>query len=133
MGAQGSALSTLIARTAMTLVAVILVLRHVAPGREWFRYRRDWMRKVLKLGLPSAGQMTLEVGVFATATLLAGSLAADQMAAHQIVLNVASVMFMVPLGLVPRRPSGSARTWVRAVLRPRGTPEISRSGSAWVS
>ncbi len=99
MGAAGSALSTLIARSAMVIAAAALVLRQAAPDGAWHRYRRDWMQRVLKLGLPSAGQMTLEVGVFATATLLAGSLAADQMAAHQIVLNVASVMFMVPLGL----------------------------------
>jgi MATE family multidrug resistance protein len=44
-------------------------------------------------------QFTLEVGVFATASLLAGKLGATPLAAHQIVLQVASVTFMVPLGI----------------------------------
>ena len=44
-------------------------------------------------------QVTLEVGVFAAVTALAGRLAPVTLAAHQIVLNVASVTFMVPLGV----------------------------------
>jgi MATE family multidrug resistance protein len=51
------------------------------------------------LGLPAAMQITLEVGVFAAATALAGRLAPAALAAHQIALNVAAFSFMVPLGV----------------------------------
>src|SRR5690606_26500309 len=44
-------------------------------------------------------QMLLEVGVFATATALAAKFSAEAVAAHQIVLNAASMTFMVPLGI----------------------------------
>ena len=43
--------------------------------------------------------MTLEVGVFAAATALAGRLPPAALAAHQIAINVASFTFMVPLGV----------------------------------
>ena len=43
--------------------------------------------------------MTLEVGVFAAATALAGRLPPASLAAHQIAINLASFTFMVPLGV----------------------------------
>ncbi|NBV89614.1 MAG: hypothetical protein EBR88_08910 [Betaproteobacteria bacterium] len=51
------------------------------------------------MGWPSAVQMSLEVGVFALSTGLAARFAAIDLAAHQLVLNTASVTFMVPLGI----------------------------------
>jgi MATE family multidrug resistance protein len=57
------------------------------------------VREIVRLGLPAALQTLLEVGVFAAATLLAGRLAADQLAAHQVALSAASFTFMVPLGI----------------------------------
>jgi MATE family multidrug resistance protein len=52
-----------------------------------------------RLGLPAAMQLMLEVGSFAAATAFIGRLDAASLAAHQIALNVASVSFMVPLGI----------------------------------
>ena len=49
--------------------------------------------------MPAASQVTLEVGVFAAATALAGRLPPAALAAHQIAINVASLTFMVPLGV----------------------------------
>ena len=53
----------------------------------------------MALGLPAASQVTLEVGVFAAATALAGRLAPAALAAHQIAVNFAALTFMVPLGV----------------------------------
>jgi MATE family multidrug resistance protein len=53
----------------------------------------------MALGLPAAAQITLEVGVFAAATTLAGQLDPVALASHQIALNVISFLFMVPLGI----------------------------------
>lgn len=61
--------------------------------------RFDAMARLLKLGLPAALQVTLEVGVFAAATTLAGTLDPVSLAAHHVALGVASVNFMIPLGL----------------------------------
>jgi MATE family multidrug resistance protein len=57
------------------------------------------IRQLLALGLPAAGQITLELGIFAAATMLAGKLDATSLAAHQIALTAASLTFMVPLGV----------------------------------
>jgi MATE family multidrug resistance protein len=63
------------------------------------RIQPSWIRRLCALGLPAAGQLTLEVGVFATATVLAGRLHPSSLAAHQIAINVAAVTFMVPYGI----------------------------------
>jgi MATE family multidrug resistance protein len=57
------------------------------------------MRDLIRLGVPAALQMTFEVGVFALATGLAARWTAQDLAAHQVVLNIASLTFMVPLGV----------------------------------
>ena len=63
------------------------------------RVRVAWMRRLIGLGLPAATQITLEVGVFAAATALAGRLPPAALAAHQIAVNFAAFTFMVPLGV----------------------------------
>ena len=57
------------------------------------------IKRLIALGFPAASQVTLEVGVFALATALAGRLDPVSSGAHQIALNIASLAFMVPLGL----------------------------------
>jgi MATE family multidrug resistance protein len=57
------------------------------------------LRHIIGLGLPIALQMGLEVWAFSAATLLAGRLGASAVAAHTIVLNLASFSFMMPLGV----------------------------------
>src|SRR5262249_51397380 len=60
---------------------------------------RARIRTLVRIGLPAAGQMLFEVGVFALATALAGRVSADALAANQIALNMASLTFMVPYGI----------------------------------
>ncbi len=55
--------------------------------------------EVLRYGVPVGLQYTLEVWAFHLSTLLAGELGRNELAAHTIVLNLASVTFMVPLGI----------------------------------
>ena len=57
------------------------------------------MRRMLALGLPASMQITLEVGVFAAATALAGLFHPAALAAHQIALHFAGLTFMVPFGV----------------------------------
>ncbi|MEQ1575054.1 MAG: MATE family efflux transporter, partial [Vicinamibacterales bacterium] len=73
--------------------------RGEAHPRVPFVFDRDRLRRLVALGAPAAGQITLEVGVFALATALAARLDPVSSASHQIALNIASVAFMVPLGL----------------------------------
>ena len=61
------------------------------------------MRRLAALGLPAGVKITLEVGVFAAATALAGRLAPMSLAAHQIALNIAAL----------------SRSWCRSASRRR--------------
>ena len=104
LGVDGATLATCISRVYLALFLFLAVVRHDRRYRTglWDVPRRlelHRMRRLGALGLPAAIQVSLEVGVFAAATALAGRLAPATLAAHQIVLNVASVTFMVPLGV----------------------------------
>ena len=54
---------------------------------------------MLRIGLPIGLQMMLELSAFSTVAFLMGWLGVLQMAAHQIAINVASLTFMIPLGV----------------------------------
>jgi MATE family multidrug resistance protein len=104
LGVEGAAWATVGSRVMMAgfLLGVIVY-------REWnerpglfetpMRISPAWVRRLLALGVPAAGQLTLEVGVFAAATALAGRLAPTALASHQIAINIAAFTFMVPLGV----------------------------------
>ena len=57
------------------------------------------IKKILSLGFPSAMQMFFEVGIFTAAIWLSGVLGKNPQAANQIALNMASMTFMVAMGL----------------------------------
>lgn len=128
LGVAGAAWATVLSRLVMMgwLVAVILRReRGRRPGLFDTPFQIEWrrLRILLGLGLPAAAQLSLEVGVFAAATALAGRLPASALAAHQIAINIAALTFMVPLGV---SSAGAVRVG-HAVGR--GDPEgLRRSG-----
>ncbi len=104
MGVVGSAYATVTARVALAGMFWWVVARR---ERRWpsglhdvpVRWAAGPMWQLVRLGAPAAIQVALEVGVFAAASTLAGRISATALAAHQIVLNVAGFVFMVPFGL----------------------------------
>jgi MATE family, multidrug efflux pump len=103
-GVSGSGWSTCISRTYMVLVLALATIYYDRKRNSglWTASRKLelWrVRELLRLGLPAALQLLLEIGAFATATFLIGRLGAVQLAGHQIALNVASFTYMVPLGV----------------------------------
>jgi MATE family, multidrug efflux pump len=104
LGVSGAAWATVISRTfmALFLLAAIVSDRDNSARqliRELFRINWEDYRIVLRLGFPAALQLLLEVGVFATVTVFASWLDVTSLAAHHIVLNIASFTFMVPQGI----------------------------------
>ena len=104
MGVVGSAWATVLARVYMAAFLFLVILRrerrystglHDVPMRA----DRERLARLVRLGLPAALQITVEVGVFAAASALAGALTPAAVAAHQIALNLASFMFMIPFGM----------------------------------
>lgn len=104
LGVRGSAFATLSARILMAAILFAVILYHerrMSPRLWSTPMALDMLRvrRLFELGLPAAGQMVLEVGVFATASALAARVSANALAAHQIALNMAALTFMVPYGL----------------------------------
>ncbi len=104
MGVEGAGWATTLSRYYMAGFLVVFAIyndRRNGSGllRSSFGPQFSALRRLIGLGLPAAMHLTLEVGVFAAATTLAGKLDPVALAAHHIVLNIASVSFMIPLGL----------------------------------
>jgi MATE family multidrug resistance protein len=104
LGVVGSGWSTVLGRLWMMGVLLVAIVRHDRRAqtglfRTPLAIEPARLRRLLGLGLPVAVQLTAEVGVFAVAATLAGRLGPSALAAHEIVLNVLSVAFMVPLGV----------------------------------
>lgn len=103
MGVRGSALSTCLARVYMAAVLIFAAWKNEA-GRghplfaHWPGVAFERIGGLMKLGVPAAGQIVMEVGAFGAATVMAGRLAPAALAAHQIALNCAAFSYMVPLG-----------------------------------
>lgn len=101
LGAVGSAWATCLSRVYMA-AALVLILWRADPGI--FR-RASWspdlsgIRALARLGLPAAGQIGVEYGVFTVATLLVSRLNALSLAAHQLALSTVYTTYMLPLGL----------------------------------
>lgn len=57
------------------------------------------LRELLRLGIPISGSVLAEGGLFVSAALLMGAMGATIAGAHQIALNFAAFMFMVPLSI----------------------------------
>jgi MATE family multidrug resistance protein len=109
MGVTGAGFSTFLARSVTAALFVVVFLRadFFADVRHAVRRSRfEWesMKRTLAMGLPIAGQIMLEVSAFAIGSLIMAGLGTAALAAHNIALNLASITFMVALGL------GSAAT-----------------------
>jgi MATE family multidrug resistance protein len=104
MGVAGAAWATLVSRAYMAVVLFVAIVvydrwRMGDVRRLAGHLERAWLKRLAWLGFPAASTVALEVGVFASATALAGKLDPISAASHQISLNIAAVAFMVPLGL----------------------------------
>lgn len=104
LGLNGSAISTLATRVFIALAFLGFAWRYERRrGHSLFRH---WgapdlarLRELIRLGLPAALQIVLEVGAWNLATLSAGWLTPVALATHTIVFNYASLTYMVPLGI----------------------------------
>lgn len=96
-GAHGISYATLVSRFFMVLAMAWVLWRRSEP--IWPKLETARLKELFRLGLPSSFQLMFEVGVFSLVTTLSGRLGAFPLAAHQMVLNMASFTFMVALGL----------------------------------
>lgn len=104
LGVVGAGIASSLCNLAMLAGLVWLIGRdrHLRRfrvlGRLW-RFDPARLAEVWRIGLPIAGAMLLEIGVFAVSALAMGWMGALAVAAHAIALQCASLTFMVPMGL----------------------------------
>ena len=104
MGLFGSGVATLITRIMMMFAMAWIVLKSPAfelnlPLQWLSKLNFKLLMRLLSIGVPSGLQALFEVAAFSLAAVMMGWISAEALAAHQIALNVASVTFMIPLGL----------------------------------
>ncbi|THB78210.1 MAG: MATE family efflux transporter [Desulfobacteraceae bacterium] len=104
LGLTGAGIATFSSRSFMAVCMILAVTRssQMKPFDPSFRFRRidfDMMARLLKVGLPMGIQYFFEVSAFAGASIIIGWMGAKELAAHQIALNLASISFMVVLGI----------------------------------
>jgi multidrug resistance protein, MATE family len=100
---QGAAVASLVSR----IVALLILIFWTHLNNKYAKYQLSlakfkihfsvW-KKILRLGVPSAAQYFFEVGAFSFAGIMIGWIGKEQLAAHQITLNLATFSFMVALG-----------------------------------
>lgn len=101
----GAGWGTLITRTVICIILLIVVLKHTlfkeyisARRSQWF-LKIEACKELLHIGIPSSLQIAMEAGAFALAGIFIGTIDAVSLAAHQIALSVASATFMVSIGI----------------------------------
>jgi MATE family multidrug resistance protein len=102
LGPIGSAWATTAARTLLFVILLTAARPELTPllgrvDRAVLRLQPLW--RMVRLGTPIGFQVQLEMVAFAVIALLMGGLGTLQMAAHQVTINLASLTFMVPLGV----------------------------------
>ena len=102
MGVAGASWATSISRWIMALVLLGLGWRTFKPCLVPFRretFAPKPLLRMLRLGAPIGLQFQLEFGAFAMIGLLMGWIGTTAMAGHQVAINLASLTFMVPMGI----------------------------------
>jgi MATE family multidrug resistance protein len=104
MGILGAGLGTVISRIAM-VVFMHIILSRKEQLRQYFHefsfdeIKKETIKKIVDLGLPSAMQMLFEVVLFTAGIWLCGNIGKTSQAANQIALSLASMTFMFAMGL----------------------------------
>jgi MATE family multidrug resistance protein len=128
LGVVGSGYATTIAAATMTatLAAFALLDRRV---RRYHVFGRFWrpdlarLRELTRVGTPIGLTMLFESSVFNAAVFFMGLIGAASLAAHAIVIQLASLAFMIPVGFAQ-----AASVRVGRFLGARDWPALRRAG-----
>lgn len=130
LGLEGAAIASSMTTLCM-LGGLILWVKafglHRGAWRAWdsSSFSIAGVLQASRLGLPVGAQISLEAWAFSIATLMAGHLSTRAVAAHQIVLSMAALSFMVPLGI-----SQGAATRVGNLVGARDAVGMRRAAAA---
>lgn len=129
LGLNGSATATLIARSYMAVAISVYVWRSatfskylkVSSGQNL----RDLIPKILRSATNTGLQFFFEIAAFSLAVVMIGWLGKNQLAAHQIAINLASTTYMMATGIAS---AGAIR--VGRAFGQRNKAAVFRAGTA---
>ncbi|MBU3742647.1 MAG: MATE family efflux transporter [Candidatus Kapabacteria bacterium] len=132
MGVEGAGVATFLSRM-IGLGCVVAAYRYgktfrvLRTAMQGLATKVTWneVGTMLRTGLPIAGQLILEGFGFATGAVMMGWLGATPLAAHQIAMNLASLTFMVSLGI-----SSAATIMISNAVGRRDVSSVQRNGKA---
>jgi MATE family multidrug resistance protein len=104
LGAVGAGWTTSIVHWVMFFVMLAFCLKAsmFESYRKFIAFSRPswlYLREILSIGIPNGFGIAAEVGLFAVVSLLMGTFGVTAIAGHQVAINIASVTFMLPMGL----------------------------------
>ena len=100
----GLALASVMAWWGMFFALVVYLLKHPKLKvynlfQRWYRLRFSLMQELVVIGTPIGISILFEYGLMLVVIYLIGLLGTDALAAHQIALQTAMIVFMVPMGM----------------------------------
>lgn len=103
LGIVGTGYATTFTRLLMAIAMIGYIFWHPIY-KQWLHVKEKseslkLFKRIFIIGLPSGMQYFFEVGAFASAAIMIGWFGKDQLAAHQIALNLASITYMIATGL----------------------------------
>jgi len=127
-GLFGAGVATAFTRWTMALALIVFVLQYkkVAVYRPKLNFNPidySLIKKLLRIGIPSGLQYFLEISSFTFAAVMIGWIGKTQLASHQIAINVASITYMVILGI-----SFAGTIRVGTAFGNRNISEVRKSG-----
>ena len=125
---NGAGIATLGSRFFMMILLILFLNKNKRVKKyrpKLFDYKVDWKvtREILALGLPSGLQYFFEVGAFFFTAIMIGWFGARQLAAHQIALSLASITYMIVVGI-----SAAAAIRVAKFVGEGNKIEVQRAG-----
>lgn len=96
LGIKGLAISTFLNRLLMCVAILYYVRKDLATSLQ---VKKQFFKEAFKLGTPIAIAILMEVSIFTVVTVLIGKMDVLTSAAHNIILNIVSFTFMVPLAI----------------------------------
>ena len=104
LGITGAGIATGFTRMFMCVVLLAIVAHKRLLRGAWVpwdaqSFRAAEILKVVRIGLPVGLHFAFEIGAFGATTLLAGLISVTATVAHGVAINLASMTFMIPLGI----------------------------------
>lgn len=104
LGLTGAGIATISSRIFMAVALMIVIMqspkmKRFDPTLNYRKINFPMIRRLLTIGIPAGFQYFFEVGAFAASAIMVGWMGTMPLAAHQIALNLASISFMIAMGI----------------------------------